>query len=121
LSECHSLLLEGPCFLEQRPGLSAALGTLLRERVARGLRTAVTEAQDGSPLLPLMSAVPLERRATVQLRFPEGKGRRRFALQVCEELGLEAALARRVAGLDPWTWAAARAGLEALRAPTGQP
>jgi len=51
----------------------------------------------------------------VLLRFPVGRGRRRFALRVCDDLGLDGAHARSVKNLEPWSYARVRAALMALK------
>ena len=58
-----------------------------------------------------MDAVNLEQRATLSLRFPVGRGRRRFALKVCDELGLDATYARRMVSMEPWSYTAVRQSL----------
>ena len=92
-------------------GYARAVGDLLRLRTQAGRRTVVTEPGDGSTLRLLLDAVDMDQRATVLLRFPVGRGRRRHALRVCEELGLDRALARRVAALQPWSYEAVRVRL----------
>jgi hypothetical protein len=109
LLESAALILEGPCFLDQRPGLAQTLATLLKARIEAGRRTVLIEAPDGSLLRGLTDKVDPDDRATILLRFPEGRGRRRFALLVCEELSLPAELARAVVEIEPWTYATARA------------
>lgn len=109
--EAEALILDGPCFLDERVGYARAVGELLRLRTQAGRRTVVTEPGDGSTLRLLLDAVDMDQRATVLLRFPVGRGRRRHALRVCEELGLDRALARRVAALQPWSYEAVRVRL----------
>jgi hypothetical protein len=43
-------------------------------------------------------------RVTLNLRYPQGRGRVRFATRVCEELGLDRRYARTVRPEDPWTY-----------------
>ncbi len=109
LVQAPALILDGPCFLERRPGVVRALAELLSQRARDGLRTAVTDPDDGSALRALADAVEVKLRATVLLRFPVGRGRRRFATQICDELGLDRALARGTASLEPWSYGAVRA------------
>lgn len=98
------LIIEAPCFLGRRKGACQALRVLLSERVEAGLRTVVTEPSDRSLLQCLVDAVSLEQRATIGLRFPVGRGRRRYAVRVCDELGIDARYARQVVDLEPWTY-----------------
>lgn len=113
------LVIEGPCFLSRRVGFAHAVGELLNRRTDHGARTIVTEPADGSTMRALLEAIAVTDRATVLLRFPAGRGRRRFALGVCEELGLDAGLARATTRLEPWSYARARAHLEAHAARRG--
>ena len=105
------LMIDGPCFLTRRPAVQQALKGLLAARSTDGLRTAVCEAEDGSPLLSLMEGLDPDFRCTVVLRFPEGRGRRRYAARLCDELGLDRRLARQVVHLDPWTYTRVHAAL----------
>lgn len=109
------LMVDGPCFLTRRPAVQQALRGLLAARAADGLRTAVAEAEDGSPLLTLMEAVDPDVRATVVLRFPEGRGRRRYAAQLCDELGIDRRWARTVVDLEPWNYTRVHAALVRIR------
>ena len=109
-----SLVLDGPVLLSSRPGFARALAALLGIRARAGRRTIVTEAPDRSPLSPLAENIDVELRATVSLRFPVGRGRRRFALRACEELGLDRSVVSCVRGLEPWSYAAVRAALRAM-------
>lgn len=108
-----ALVLDGPVLLGSRPGFAAALAALLGVRARAGRRTVVTESADRSPLAPVAEGIDPELRATVVLRFPVGRGRRRFALRVCGELGLDPASARGVRELDPWSYEVVRAWLSA--------
>ena len=110
-----ALIIDGPCFLTRRPAVQAALRALIVARAGDGLRTAICEAEDGSPLLTLMEGVDPELRATVALRFPEGRGRRRYAAQLCDELGMDRRHARRVVELEPWTYTAVLSALLRFR------
>lgn len=108
-----ALVLDGPVLLGSRPGFARGLAALLGVRARAGRRTVVTEAADRSPMAPVAEKIDPELRATVVLRFPVGRGRRRFALRVCDELGLPPSLARGVRDLEPWSYAAVRAALQA--------
>jgi len=43
-------------------------------------------------------------RVTLNLRYPQGRGRIRFAVRVCEELGIDRRYARTTQPEDPWTY-----------------
>jgi hypothetical protein len=113
LLDVPALVLDGPVFLQARPGAAAMVAELVRERCAARLRTVLVEGPvaDGSVEL-LMDAVAPELRATVTLRFPLDGGRLRFALAVCEALGLPRELARATLEIDPWCYRAVRQQLE---------
>jgi hypothetical protein len=100
------LVIDGPTGLPGRPGLVRALGELLLRRAEAGLRTVVIEGAAGQSVLPLMEALSPALRCTLVLRFPEGRGRRRFALTACADRGLPPELARRCAELHPWSYSA---------------
>lgn len=117
LRDVPALIIDGPVFLERRPGAAAMVAELVRHRVEAGLRTVLVEGPvaDGSVGI-LMDAVSPEQRATLTLRFPVEGGRVRFAQRICERLGLERALARSTLSIEPWCYQAAREALEALAA-----
>lgn len=114
--DAPALIIDGPCFLDRRPGYALAVLALLDARLTAGRRTFVTEPADGSTMKQLLEGVSIAHRATVLLRFPVGRGRRRYALSVCDELNIDPARARATASIEPWTYAAVR---EALRAHQG--
>jgi len=115
LLSAPGLILDGPCFLSQRPGFAKSIQALLRRRVKDGLRTVVIEAPDGGPTTELSLIIPPDDRATLLLRFPVGRGRRRFALRMCEELGVDTTHARVVVNLEPWTYGRVRAVLRDIQ------
>ena len=110
-----ALILDGPCYLQRRPAVVRVLRQLLQARAADGLRTMICEGPDRSPLTELMDAVEGEDRATIALRFPVGRGCRRFAARVCDELGLDRHKAMLADDLEPWTYDAVVARLTQVR------
>jgi hypothetical protein len=114
LRDVLTLIIDGPVFLGRRPGAASMVAGLLQQRVDAGLRTVIVEGPvaDGSVEV-LMDAVAPEHRATLTLRFPVEGGRLRFAQRVCQELGLDRALARNTLALQPWSYVAVRQALEA--------
>lgn len=115
-----ALVVEAPAGIE-RPGLARALAALVRARVEAGRRTILLATEAACWLAPPFDGIDPARRATVLLRFPVGRGRRRFELRVLEELGLPAAALRAYAPPEPWTYAAVRAALSALSGGGGPP
>jgi len=106
-----ALVLEAPCFLSRRPAVTQALQHLLLERAARGGRSFVCEAEDEDPMRELIGSLSPKDKATVLLRFPVGRGRRRYVLRMCDELGVDRVHARVAVTLERWTYARARKAL----------
>lgn len=115
IRQSPTLILDGPSYLNRRPAVVRMLQTLLEERARDGLRTMVCEGPDRSSLATLVDAIPCEDRATIALRFPVGRGRRRYAACVCDELGLDRSHAAACDDLEPWTYATVGARLESVR------
>ncbi len=115
LLEEPCLVIDGPIFLATRPAAAGMVVALIQQRVDAGLRTILVEGpvDDGSVQL-LMDAVPPEHRVTLTLRFPVEGGRLRFAQRICDELGLDRALARETLAVEPWCYLAARRFLEGM-------
>ncbi len=109
------LVIDGPVFLATRPAAAGMVAALIKLRVAAGLRTILVEGpvDDGSVQL-LMDAVPPEQRVTLTLRFPVEGGRLRFAQRICDELGLDRAVARLTLAVEPWCYLGARHYLEGV-------
>jgi sigma54-dependent transcription regulator len=114
LKDCENLILDAPYFISRRPGYRKSIEKLLRQRVSLGHRTILLESQDMASMQALMDAVALEQRATLSLRFPVGRGRRRYAVKICDELGVNTCHARQMVSLDPWSYTAVRDALAQL-------
>jgi len=112
--QAPSLILDGVDCLYGREGAVSLLGTLLRDRCARGLRTIVVQGPVDDSIGLLYSAAPPQVRASVLLRFPVGRGRRRFVQQECRRLGVAFSVARALVLTEPWTYASVRSSIEAL-------
>lgn len=110
LVQAKGLLIEGPTFLARRRGAARLLGELIQARVKLGLKTVVTGGADDSALL-LLDAVHPRHRATVNLRFPQVGGRKRFAKQQAERLGLPQSLGAELQIEEPWTYRKVMRGL----------
>ena len=100
----EGLILETPCFLEQRPQILQMLENLLQLRSKRGLRTVVLDAEDFSPVRGLLQAVSPEERAMILLRFPSGRGKYRFLAHECRKRQVSIKLARHLAKIKPWNY-----------------
>lgn len=116
----HNLVVDAPCFLARRPAVEQAFTNLLSARLESGKRTFVCQPEDGSSMHRMMDGLSTEGRATVVLRFPEGRGRRRTAAHVCDELGLDRWYARTVVDLEPWTYTRVYEVLRRIKAELGQ-
>ena len=120
LLDAPRVVIDGPSYLDLRPGCTALLCSLIRERTKMGRRTIITESDDGASINELMDAVLPDERATVILRFPVGRGRVRYALRVCDDLELDRKCAKLVKKLSPWTYDAVHATLLDLKNNGGQ-
>lgn len=101
--EAPGLVIDGPTYLFRRPGATRVLQVLIRERCERDLRTVVVGVEGDESAVLLLDSLEPERRVTMNLRHPEGRGRNRFAARVCDELGLERKHAK-VEVSEPWTY-----------------
>lgn len=114
-----TLILDGVDCLHGRYGAVTLLGELLRGRAERGLKTVVVQGQaDGSVSL-LFGPVPCHHRASVLLRFPVGRGRRRHVLRACADRGVPFARAREAVAFEPWTYRRVAQFLDTLADPRG--
>ncbi len=86
---------------------------LIRLRVGSGLPTRVVASAVGTTLPELMFAVDPAHRVTIALRFPVGEERRRYAEQICSELGISVQHAEPSTVEEPWSYEKVRTHLEA--------
>jgi len=101
--ERPSLVLDGPVWLQNRPGAVAMYVELLAARARAGRRTFVVQSDDDGSIQELIGAMGAGAIVVIGLRFPEGRrGRMRFARRICVDLGLPEAAAIGTAQLDPW-------------------
>lgn len=103
LQSAPELIIDGPSFLSRRAGVRRLLEQLLSERAEAGLRTTVVQGPDDSALL-LADAVQPHQRATVNLRFPQRRGRQRFTRLIAAELGSPLDAAEGLVIEEPWTY-----------------
>ncbi len=103
--EAPGLAIDGPTYLSRRPGARRLLSALISERCHQDppARTVICGLSGDDSALLLLDAVEPECRVTLNLRYPEGRGRRRFAARVCDELGLERSHAKLEVS-EPWTY-----------------
>ena len=98
------VLIDGPTLLSRRPGVTRLLQALIRERSGRGHRTVVCQGDGDDSVLLLVEESEVQNQVTLNLRFPQGRGKIRFAARVCEELGIDRRYARLVQPEDRWTY-----------------
>ncbi|MCP4919298.1 MAG: ATP-binding protein [Proteobacteria bacterium] len=103
LHQAPVLVIDGPTYLARRPGVTRLLTVLLRERIADGLKTVICEGSDDS-IQVLTENIAPNLRVTVNLRFPQRRGRLRFAHRIAKELGLPVGAVEDLAVDAPWTY-----------------
>lgn len=108
------LILDGVDFLYGREGATRLLGGLLAERAAAGRLTVVVGGNADDSMQLLYPSVAPHQRASVLLRFPVGRGRRRFVQQECVRLSLPFVAAKAFVTMEPWSYAEVRSAVEDL-------
>lgn len=114
LRRSPGLLIDDLDFLYNRDGAVRLIGAVLCERAVAGLRTVLCQGRADGSITVLFAPVPLHLRASVLLRFPVGKGRKRYIRERAAALGVDPASLRDLAGLDPWSYGLVEERLRAL-------
>lgn len=118
LREAPALIFDELAMLAERRGaVVSQLVELLEDRANRGLRTVCVAAPGDASLSALCEHLAPERTVHVLLRFPARSGRVRFARREANLRGLSDESATGLEHLEPWTYEAVRAALDA--APPG--
>lgn len=112
------LILDEVDCLHGRFGALDLLGGLLNRRAVAGLPTVLCQGTADTSITLLYDAVPLHLRATILLRFPVGRGRRRYVKQRCDLRGIDPRLARDAVSQDPWTYELVEKVLDSLVKPS---
>jgi hypothetical protein len=115
------LLLDSVEGLRGRYGALDLLGGLLRERACAGRLTVLCQGPNDASVTLLYGKLDPALRSTVLLRFPEGRGRRRFVAERCRTRGIAPERAAEAIRLEPWSYAAVDAWLDALPPPAPPP
>ena len=113
--EPSGLIAEIPCFLDQRPLLLQLLTELVLFRCRQGWPTILLDSESNGSVQELLKRIPIELRASILLRFPEGRGRYRFLAHACRERGLSLKHARRLARVEPWSYSRVLSELDDLQ------
>lgn len=104
LREPQKLIIESPCFLQIRPTVQQSFVSLISERLQNGKQTAILDAEDHSPLGHVLREIPYDKRMTILLRFPSGRGRYRFLAHECKKRKLSVFHARQLSRFEPWCY-----------------
>lgn len=109
LLQAEELVLDGPVWLDRRPAALEAYVRLLSERFAAGRRTYVVQSDADGSLSHLVARMEPGSTVVLGLRFPVGRrGQARFAARYCDHLGITRDHAKKVAQLEPWSYAAVK-------------
>ena len=100
----RNLIIEVPCFIDKRPQILELLIGLVVERLDMGLKTIILDAEDFGSVHDILVSIPAEKRATIVLRLPEGRGRYRYAAHHCRNRGIPLKYARELATMEPWDY-----------------
>ncbi len=114
LEEAPALFFDDLACLHGRVGAVGLLAELVEVRAAEGRVTVLCQGADDS-LAELTRRVACAHRATLLLRFPVGRGRRRHVQRRASALGVPWDAARACVTLEPWTYATVDAALQRPR------
>jgi hypothetical protein len=113
--EAPGLLLDGVERLHGRFGPISLIGDLLRARSEAGRRTVFCQGPNDESVTLLYPEVPLELGATLLLRFPVGRGRKRYVAERCRARGIrDCSLAKPAVLMEPWSYARVETFLDRL-------
>ncbi|MFN7144028.1 MAG: hypothetical protein ACK4YP_09645, partial [Myxococcota bacterium] len=105
LREAPGLLFDDVDCLHERHGPQDLLRSLVRERALAGRRTVLCQGHDADHSVTLLfEKIPLALRASLLVRFPVGRGRRRHVAARCADRGLPFSLAREAVVMEPWSY-----------------
>ncbi len=105
LTQPHGVVLDGPVWLNSRPGIVRLLAELIAARVEAGYRTSVVEVDGDGSIETLLGSMKPGWAACIALRFPQGRrGRTKFAKGVCARLEIPPVAARKTHALTPWSY-----------------
>lgn len=104
LTQSSKLLFELPPLLETRPQVRKMLSQLLTYRTDKGFRTAMLDAEDFGSTHDLMGLTQWNKRSILILRFPNGRGRYRFAAHACREHNIPTHYSKQLGDIANWTY-----------------
>ena len=114
--ESPRLIVELPPLLSTRPYVRQMIKQFLQIRTELGFRTVILEAEDLGPTQSVLGLTKIKNRALLILRFPEGRGRYRFAAHACRERNIPEHYSKLLGGLPDWTYEKMFAELNILEA-----
>ena len=109
-----SLLVDDVERLDGRYGVMALVGQLVRGRIAAGRKTVFCQGPNDTTVTYLFNEFEPHMRGSLLLRFPVGRGRRRFVANECRLRGLDCSRAREAVTMEPWSYPAVVAFLDGL-------
>ena len=98
------VMIELPPLLSTRPYVRQMIKQFLHIRTERGFRTVILEAEDLGATQAVLGLTKIKNRALLILRFPEGRGRYRFAAHACRERNIPEHYSKSLGDLPDWTY-----------------
>lgn len=105
LEVAPALILDGPTFLQARPGALDLWHELIAARIRSERFTVIIGAPGDGSAEAMLASLKAGQAVTVGLRFPSSRsGRMRFARRCCDELEMPRSQARGTDQFDPWRY-----------------
>ena len=114
------LMIELPPLLSARPFVRKLIQEFLQIRTQNGHRTVILEAEDLAPTQAVLGLIDFKDRALLILRFPEGRGRYRFAAHACRERNIPIHFSKALGEIPEWTYEKMFAELNIIEANLNQ-
>lgn len=105
LLQAPGLVLDGPVWLRNRPGVVRLLRRLACDRARVRRKTLICQSDHDGSVDELISVMEAGSLVVLGLRFPKGRRSRiRFARKMCEEMGIPVHHADGSDKLEPWRY-----------------
>ena len=98
------IMIELPPLLSARPFVRKLIQEFLETRTSNGHRTVILEAEDLAPTQAVLGLIDFKDRALLILRFPEGRGRYRFAAHACRSRNIPLHYSKVLGEIPDWTY-----------------